>query len=498
MTPVADRERRVIRPQPGPQYQFNACAADIAIAGGAAGGGKTWGLLLEPTRHIQNPAFGCVTFRRLTTQIRQEGGLWDQSFEIYPSIGGEPREQYTDWTFPSGARITFNHMEHPRNRFDWDGAQIPLIQFDQLEQFTEDQFFYMLSRNRGAAGIDPYIRATCNPVPPSDPTGGWLAKLLNWWWDDDTGYAIQERSGVWRWFLRVGDSLEFFDSREEAVAYRKDRGMPEDIQPLSLTFIPSTVEDNPILLENDPGYVAKLGALGRVERERKRHGNWKVKAAAGEFIDREWFDVIPRRQGPSTTDKALRWGLYWDKAGTAGGGDYTVGTLACWTDQRFYVVDVWRGQWSAGRREQVIEAVAHHVAELLGGRRRFRIWVEQEGGSGGKESAEATVQRLAGYRVGKHLPTGDKFERADPFAGAAENGNVFVLDSGGRRPWVLGPDNIKVASDWNEPWLTELHNADPDAAHLDQMDSVAGVFNKLTLTTGSEGVVWSTGRSRRG
>src|SRR5690554_534113 len=88
----AEQQRRSIEankekipgPQAGPQEQFLKSKADIAIYGGAAGGGKTWALLLEPLSHIANPGFGGVIFRRTTVQVRNEGGLWDESARMYP------------------------------------------------------------------------------------------------------------------------------------------------------------------------------------------------------------------------------------------------------------------------------------------------------------------------------------------------------------------------------------------------------------------------------
>src|SRR5947209_1730770 len=91
---------RIIGPQPGPQTAFLASPADIAIYGGAAGGGKSWALLLEPLRHVHVPDFGAVFFRRTGVQIRNEGGLWDESAKLYPHLGGRPREQALEWRFP--------------------------------------------------------------------------------------------------------------------------------------------------------------------------------------------------------------------------------------------------------------------------------------------------------------------------------------------------------------------------------------------------------------
>src|SRR5579859_2373652 len=97
----------VIGPQPGPQEMFLATPADICVYGGSAGGGKSYGLLLEALRHIGNSEYGAVIFRRTYPEITNEGGLWDESSGLYPLIGGKPTESPPEWTFPSGAKIRF-------------------------------------------------------------------------------------------------------------------------------------------------------------------------------------------------------------------------------------------------------------------------------------------------------------------------------------------------------------------------------------------------------
>lgn len=152
-----------IRPQPGPQERFLASEADIAILGGAAGGGKSFGLLMESLRHIGNMHFGGVIFRRTSPQITNEGALWDEAGKLYPLLGAAPRIGSLQYEFPSGCSISFRHLQHEATVFDWQGAQVPFIGFDELTHFTKKQFFYMLSRNRSTCGVKPYIRATCNP-----------------------------------------------------------------------------------------------------------------------------------------------------------------------------------------------------------------------------------------------------------------------------------------------------------------------------------------------
>jgi len=79
-------QRQYIKPQPGFQTAFLSSPADIVIGGGAAGAGKSYALLLEPIRHSANSKFRAVIFRRTIPQIKNEGGLWDTSKEVYEKL----------------------------------------------------------------------------------------------------------------------------------------------------------------------------------------------------------------------------------------------------------------------------------------------------------------------------------------------------------------------------------------------------------------------------
>lgn len=263
----------MIRPQPGPQEAFLASPADIAIYGGAAGGGKSWALLAEAARHIDVRGYAAVLFRRTTVQVRNAGGLWDESSKLYPLLGGEPRENVLDWRFPRGSSVRFAHLEHDKTVEAWQGSQIPMIGFDELTHFTARQFWYLVSRNRSTCGVRPYIRATCNPDADS-----WVAEFISWWIDPDTGLPIPERAGVLRWMIRIGEEIVWANSPEELAHHRMPTG--EAIPPKSVTFIPAKLTDNQVLMRADPGYMANLLAQPTVERERLLGGNWKVRNTA--------------------------------------------------------------------------------------------------------------------------------------------------------------------------------------------------------------------------
>ena len=172
----------MIRPQPGFQQLFLSSSADIVIGGGAAGGGKSFALLMESLRHASVPGFRAVIFRRTTPQIKNAGGLWDVSKELFLKLrDGSGRsaistEQPPKWTFPSGSTLLFSHLEHEQDKHSWDGSQIALLGLDELIHFLETQFWYMVGRNRSTCGVRPYIRATTNPQ-----TAGWVKRFIGWW-----------------------------------------------------------------------------------------------------------------------------------------------------------------------------------------------------------------------------------------------------------------------------------------------------------------------------
>lgn len=301
-----------IRPNPGPQETFLSSPADIAIYGGSAGGGKSWALLLEAMRHTGNPHFGAVIFRRTSPQITNEGGLWDEAGKIYPLAGAAPRVGSLEWVFPKGGRVSFRHLQHEDNKYDWQGAQVPLIGFDELTHFSESQFFYMMSRNRSTCGVRPYIRATTNPDAAS-----WVKRFLAPW--IDRKHPDPARSGEVRWFVR--DKGEIHWARTSAEL----EGRFPDSRPKSATFVRASVHDNPVLLAKDPGYLANLMALPPVERARLLDGDWDVKHDGLVYPD---FGscVVEAEDWPDALDEfnlgGIDWGFNNPFAALAGVLDY--------------------------------------------------------------------------------------------------------------------------------------------------------------------------------
>ena len=297
---------REIRPHPGPQTQFFETDADIIVFGGAAGPGKTFCLLIEPLRYIHKQGYNAVIFRRDREQVRQSGGLWDESQQWYAGLGAKGREQQLDWRFPTGASITFDGILHEQDKLKYQGAQICYIGWDELTHFTESQFWYLQSRNRSLCGVRPYMRATLNPDPDS-----WVySNLIGPWVNHDfiqDGERFTAESGEVLWFRRLDDGR---------LWYRREKF--EGAQ--SLSFIAARHDANPTLLEKDPGYLDRLGNLPEIDRRRLLEGDWSAVGAGGLINPDKWTWV------PSLPEPCYIFCRGWD-TGLTEGGDESAGIL---------------------------------------------------------------------------------------------------------------------------------------------------------------------------
>jgi predicted phage terminase large subunit-like protein len=212
---------------------------------------------------------------------------------------------------------------------------------------------------------------------------------------------------------------------------------------------------------NEPLWEQKYNAKALKSFRANSEFEWQAqymcrpRVPEGSAVKREWFEIIE-----AIPSGYIEWVRYWDKAGTPGGGAYTAGVLMGRYPDGFIIADVVRGQWGATERETMIRQTAVLDRQKYG---RVKNVLEQEGGSGGKDSAETTIRNLAGFEVEKDTPTGDKNTRFYPFAAQA------------------GVRDVKLFKGlWNEDWLIEVCSF-PDSTYKDQVDSTSGAFKILTL-----------------
>jgi predicted phage terminase large subunit-like protein len=277
--------------------------------------------------------------------------------------------------------------------------------------------------------------------------GGAIVLIMTRWHEDDlAGRILAEQGKRWK-VLRLPALAESDEERNTNNAYL---GLPpESVDPLGRLpgeplaprrFSAVALHE----LKVDVGSVGWAAEYQGVPRP-----------AEGNRIKREWLKIV------DAVPRAARRVRYWDKAGTEEGkGARTAGVLIAMTDDgKTFIEDVVFGRYSALQREEVMKQTAIFDRDKYG--HEVQIWIEQEPGSGGKESAESTIRNLAGFPVFPERPTGDKDVRLEPFAAQSEADNVRL-----------------VRGSWNHEYIEEMC-AIPNGATRDMGDATAGAFNKL-------------------
>ena len=341
----------------------------------------------------------------------------------------------------------------PGTRIASRGGNGVLRNYDILE-FVDTEGYFRNSTVLGQiTGEALDICVIDDPIKGRAEANSLLVRDKVWMWLTDDVFSRFSEQGallmiMTRWHLDdpAGRLIEQFGDRVTVARY------------------PAVAERNEAYRKAGEPLFPELKSLEFLEQRRKLMtlGSWQalyqqspILVGGGMFpIDK--IELLPARPAVSDVMSAAR---FWDKAGTSEGGAYSAGVLMLrMRDGMFVVVDVRRGQWSALDRERVIKqttAIDHEAYPIT------KVYVEQEPGSGGKESAEATVRMLAGYSAEADRVSGSKEVRADPFAAQWQAGNVRL---------VIAP--------WNREYLDE-HEHFPAGKYKDQVDASTGAFNKI-------------------
>jgi len=246
-------ENVIFRPNDGPQTDFLAASETDVLYGGAAGGGKSYAMLVDPLRFAHRGAHRALILRRSMPELRE---LIDKSRELYPKAfpGCKYKEVEKLWNFPSGAKIEFGFLERDADVYRYQGQAYSWIGFDEItHQATEFSWNYLASRLRTTdPEIIPYMRCTANP-------GGVGA---HW---------VKKR---------------YIDPSPPNESFKGSDG-------LSRKFIPARLDDNPYLA-NDGRYEQMLKALPPTQRRQLLEGDWEVaEGAAFTEFDRNIHIIDP-------------------------------------------------------------------------------------------------------------------------------------------------------------------------------------------------------------
>ena len=227
----------------GPQTDFLAADEKDVLYGGAAGGGKSYAMIVDPLRYAHRKAHRALILRRSMPELRE---LIDKSRELYPQAfpGAKFREVEKLWNFPSGAKIEFGFLERDADVYRYQGQAYSWIGFDEITHLpTEFSWNYLASRLRTTdPDIEPYLRCTANP-------GGVGAHWVK------NRYILPE---------------------EHNKSFIGKDG-------LSRKFIPAKLDDNPYLAK-DGRYEQMLKALPPIQRRQLLEGNWDVAEGAA-FVE---------------------------------------------------------------------------------------------------------------------------------------------------------------------------------------------------------------------
>lgn len=220
------------------QEQFINSEAFETLFGGAAGGGKSYGQLVDALLYaLKYPKSKQIIFRRTFPDL--EKSLIRVSLEFYPREVASYNTSKHIWNFKNGSIIDFGYIDSEKDVYQYQSAEYDVIRFDELTHFTEYMYTYMISRCRGANSYPKRVKSSTNP-------GG-------------VGHSwVKER------FIDIGEPNKIHE-------FTLENG-----KKTTVIFIPSFVQDNMFLLDNDPEYVDRLELLPEKERKALLYGDWDI------------------------------------------------------------------------------------------------------------------------------------------------------------------------------------------------------------------------------
>lgn len=339
------------------------------LYGGAAGGGKSVGLLIAALMYVTEPGYTALLLRRTYKDLALPEAIMDLADQWLHNTDAKWNNETKTWTFPSGATLTFGYLETEKDKYRYQGAKFNFVGFDELTQFTESQYTYLFSRIRRPIGstIPGRMRASSNP-------GG------------------------------IGHQ------------WVKERFISNPVN--GRLFIPAGLVDNPYLDQDE--YRKTLSELDPVTRAQLEDGNWDI-SAKGEMFQRDWFKIVD--QAPQCT----RYVRFWDKAATEPtqknpDPDYTVGLLLGELNNEYYILDLVRFRKNPGDTDKIIE----QTVKMDGPNVTQRM--EEEPGSAGKSIIDTYARTIfKGYDFRGIKSTGSKITRAKPVSSAAFNKLIKVV-----------------------------------------------------------------------
>lgn len=400
-------------------------------------------------KYTDDPKFRALVTRRINPQIHGPGGIFETFVNLHRQVYGDKlriRKRDGVIEYPNGGTITFRHCQYEEDKHSFQGWQIGAYLGDEIQQMTQSQVIYIMSRLRTEANMKPVFRGTCNPAGK----GHWLTNWVEWYLLP-SGLPDPERCGVTRYFTMRDNEFVWGNSSEEV------QEQVPGCSPLSFTFINANVYDNPVLMKRQPEYVAWLEGQDRETKEALLYGNWYITKQQEGYWKRKWNKLVTH---PPFIARRVRG---YDMAGSIKDEvnkdpDYTATVLLSKTrDGRYTIEHAHRFR----ERFHTVEQYIFKQAELDG--TDVTIILPVDSGSAGRAYASNLQKQLAekGYHVRLH-PAGNKSKlvRFRPLASVAEAGCIDV-----------------ISADWNMWYFDELEQFVGDGkTHEDALDATVSAF----------------------
>ena len=473
----------IIGPQSKFQEDYLTSSARILVAGGSAGSSKSHIGLMRHLRWMNDPLYRGFCIRKNSTAIMKSGGLFDAAVHLYSQVDDiKIKMKDQKIVFSSGASVSFSHYENDKAGQLYHGLELSNVFYDECTHASESHIWWLISRLRTKANLDPSIWLSCNPDPDS-----FLFEWVKWWLypegHEKYGLPDPEKNGKVRWLLRREGVLFWADSREEIIYKYGNPNLPVDhpkqVRPLSFQVILGTIYDNPWLIENQPEYLASLEALPDVERRRLLLGDWTAREEASTHFNRSWcreeIDHPPR----SEIVKTVR---AYDLASTLKSDanpspDYTATCkVSKLKSGDYFVHDVQKTRIRFGEWEKFILANAAQDGPEVD------IIIPLDPGAAAKAATGMLTRSISeeGYRVRTLQATKSKLDRFRPVSSLAQNGHlVFLKGCGTDHENGIQTDNNFV---YNELERFTGARKSGEAGHDDIVDSLSDSVAILAQT----------------
>ncbi len=380
----------------------------------------------------------------------------DESQSIYPHFGGTFSKQTLKWTFPSGATVQF--MALPDDLKTWQGLQATMILIDEMAEFTLEEIQFLRSRLRSARYKGRMMLVgTCNPRRES-----FLFDFVKFSLDDD-GVPAPGTEHRKRFFAIFGAKTIYGDSEEDVKEQLRLISAPPNIQVSTYKFIPMTIVDNPVLIKNNPGYLANLQAMSKVDQARFLRGSWTAKPEGEGYFRREWLKVVDFPP-PHAVARVRSWDLAASEPSESNRDpDWSAGVKLSRDKYGVYYIE------DSTRFRKSIDNVIRSIIDVAyeDDPEYCTTTIPKDPGQAARFSTAYFVRTLAeaGVPCKTIVVSGhqSKVQRFLPFCSLAESGGVRI-----------------VRGDWNEDFLTELENFTGGRNEKnDQVDACSDAFNTI-------------------